>query len=77
LSWWFEAQTVSQDCGLFFNGVFVDARKSVLRHGAHARKDVPVISERIEITPYRFYHRAHESFSAFECEYSLVGCMPP
>ena len=54
----FGVQAAPKDRGLFFNGVFVDARKSVFRHGPDSRKDAPVISERIVVTPYRFHHRA-------------------
>jgi hypothetical protein len=51
LSRLFEAQATSKQSGLLGDGVFIDAGKSVLRHGSHARKDTPVISERIVVTP--------------------------
>jgi len=77
LSRLFEAQSASKQRGLFGDGVFVDAGESVLRHGSHARKDAPIISERIVVAPQHFHNRAHGNFSAFECEYRRVGCVPP
>jgi hypothetical protein len=68
-------QTVPKESGLLFDGVFVDARKSVVRHGTDTRQDAPFISERIVVTPYHVHHCAQGKSSVGK--YRLVGCMPP
>jgi hypothetical protein len=73
----FEAQAVAKDSRLLFDGIFVDARDSVLRHGAHPRNDASLISERIVVAPCHFHHRAQGKCSSQECKYKLAGCVPP
>jgi hypothetical protein len=47
-------QSAPKNRGLFVDGVFVDARNGIFRHGADSRQNAALISERIVVASDHF-----------------------
>ena len=56
-----EMQPPPKHRGLLVDGIFVDARNGIFRHGTDSRKNAALISERVVVTPDHFHNRAQGS----------------
>jgi len=63
-----EVQSPPKHRGLFVDGLLVDTRNGISRHGADSRQNAPLISERIIVASDHFHHCAQGSASTFLTE---------